>query len=268
MKQARDAVAWIALNIGAIFGLIGLFSYSATQSVFKPGTLSTAVTTIISNPTVRNDLATTFANTVTANQSSVASSPTVTATISTALKTALTDPTVENDIKSALNAAQNRLNGLGSGPITISDAALTAAIVNNIPASDTTLAQAIKSTNLSFTIPGTSLPNLGKVKSYLPRVEHDSLAAAALLIGFAILIAISRAGIIASLGWRLVILTFFNAVIFYIVPNFVLPALTISWGPVAAIILKAVGGAVATTYATLFIAGVAAIILPRFVFSK
>ncbi len=268
MKQARDAVAWIALNIGAIFGLIGLFSYSASQSVFKPGTLSTAVTTIISNPTIRNDLATTFANTITANQSSVAASPTVTATIATALKTALTDPTVENDIKGALNAAQNRLNGLGASPITISDGALTTAIVNNIPASDPALAQAVKSTNLSFTIPGTSLPNLGKVKSYLPRVEHDSLAAAALLIGFAILIAISRAGVIASLGWRLIILTFFNAFIFYIVPNFVLPALTISWGPVAAIILRAVGGAVATTYATLFIVGIAAIILPRFIFSK
>ncbi|MDA8277051.1 MAG: hypothetical protein M0Z45_02475 [Actinomycetota bacterium] len=268
MKQARDAVAWIALNIGAIFGLIGLFSYSASQSVFKPGTLSTAVTTIISNPTVRNDLATTFANTVAANQSSIVANSTVTATIATALKTALTDPTVESNIKGALNAAQNRLNGLGSAPITISNGALTAAIVNNIPPSDPTLAQAIKSTNLSFTIPGTSLPNLGKIKSYLPRVEHDSLAAAALLIGFAILIAISRAGVIASLGWRIVFLTFFNAFIFYIVPNFVIPALSISWGPVAAIILRAVGGAVATTYATLFIAGVAAIILPRFIFSK
>ncbi|CAG4924670.1 hypothetical protein [Acidithrix sp. C25] len=263
MKQARDAVAWIAMNIGMVFALVGIFSFLATQSIFQQGTLANSAKTIMASSAVRADISNAITSSITNTLGMT--SPQSANEVNLALQKTFENASVQNIFANALSEAQSHLNGASLGPITIGGPTFQNTLASSLQPIDPSLASLVQKTPLVINIPGTSLPNLGIIKRALPRVERDAFVGAGLLLGFAFIIAAKRRHVIEAIGWRLIAISFFNAFVFFILPQWIIPMLAISWGPVASIVLKAIGGPVIATYITIFVTGIGCISLPRFI---
>lgn len=253
MKQARAALAGVALSIGLIFGYVAITAYLMSQSIFHQGRLAQAAQKIISNPIVRNDIANAITNNI---SSSIGNVPLNAASeINVALRSVLATPALQNVFTNTLALAQARLIGNNVGNITIGGASITTPLSQALASVDPALAASIKNSNLSISVPGTALPNLGVINRALPRVEHDALAGALGLIGFALIVSPHRAKVIRKVGFAAVAISFVNAFLFWLVPSYLLPLTGFSWTPVASVILSAVGGPAISTFIALLLTG-------------
>ncbi len=186
--------------------------------------------------------------------------PKNTAELDTALQGALQAPAVEAEVLNALSQVQAKLMGENISSITIGGPALQNAIQENLLAIDPSLGSDVAGTSLAVVIPGTTLPNLGWLYRNLDAIERDSLFIAIGLAAIALLIAPRRSRTLYTIGGWLIAMSAVEALIFYVIPVYLLPLSHTSWSPVISVVLRAVAGPAVSTYLALFVAGLALII--------
>lgn len=258
MKLARSSVATIIVSFALISGWAAVTSYLLKQSIFSPGRFATAAQSVIQSPAVRADMAHTISQTVAGSLE--LAQPKNTAEIDTALQGALLAPAVQAEVVGALSQAQQKLMGQKITNITIGGYALQSAIQENLLSVDPGLASSVSGTPLSIVIPGETLPNLGWLYRNIDAIERDALFLAIGLAAIALLLAPRRSKVLYEIGAWLIVMSAVEALIFYVVPEYLLPLSNTSWAPVISVVLKAIAGPAVSTYIALFASGVLLIV--------
>ncbi len=263
MRIARSAVASLVLAVALFFGWVAVTAYLFEQSFFAPGRFGNATEAALSSPTVRTSMA--KAITMDAYGSTGAYSQSAANEVNSALQAALLNKAVQQEFATAMDNAQKHIMGLYNGSVTFGGPVLANAVAENLLAVNPQLASLIsqQGSTLQVSIPGTTLPDMGKLYRNIGTIEKDALLLAVGLALVSLLIAPKRSTILTEIGIWLVVMSFAEAFLFWIVPTVIVPLTNASWAPVASQVLRAISGPAISTYAALLVAGGVFIVLGR-----
>ena len=262
MKLARSTVASVILAIAMVFGWISVTTYLVDQSLFAPGRFAAAAKVAISDPTVRAEVAHSITMALYSTQGSVSTS--TVNQIDTALGASLLNPTLQSEFTNAFTLAQEHVMGLYHGSYTFGGPALKSLLQTNLAAVNPQLAAFISAQPApSVTIPGTGLPNLGKLYQNIHPIERDSLAIAIVLALIALLVSPRKGRLITTAGFWLMAMSVAEAFLFWILPRYIIPLSNSSWSPVLSHVISALAGPAGTVYITLFASGIVLALLGR-----
>ncbi|MDA8262634.1 MAG: hypothetical protein M0Z47_07360 [Actinomycetota bacterium] len=263
MKLARSGVASLVLAVALFFGWVAVTAYLFEQSFFAPSRFANATESALSSPSLRSSIAN--AITMDAYGDTGAFSKSSADQVNAALQGALLNKAVQQEFATAMNNAQKHIMGLYPGNVTFGGPVLADAVAENLLAVNPQLAALIsqQASTLQVSIPGTTLPDLGKLYRNIGTIERDALLLAIGLAIIALLIAPRRSTVLTEIGIWLVVMSFVEALIFWIAPTVVIPLTNASWAPVVSQVLKAIGGPAISTYAALLIGGGVFVVLGR-----
>ena len=263
MKLARSAVASLVLAVALFFGWVAVTSYLFDQSFFAPGRFANATEAALTSPTVRTSIAN--AITMAAYGNTGAFSKSSADQVNTALQAALLNKAVQQEFATAMDHAQQHIIGQYPGSLTFGGPVLADAVAENLLAVNPQLSTLISQQGaaLQVSIPGTTLPDLGKLYRNIGTIEKYAMLLAIGLAVVALLIAPRRSTVLTQIGIWLVVMSFMEALIFWIAPTVIIPLTNASWAPVVSQVLRAIGGPAISTYAALLIGGGVFVVLGR-----